>query len=182
MLRILAPAMGFLDGWRYCPRCTTELLVGDGRAECPSCGFVAYANPAPTACALCVDQHGRLLLVRRAAEVFDGYWDLPGGFVAEGEHPLETLRRELREETGLEVEPQEFLGVWPDWYGEAGEGEGVMSTVNLYWTARVVGGAAKPDDDVGELRWFAPDELPPDEELAFTNVAKVVSVWREQHA
>jgi ADP-ribose pyrophosphatase YjhB (NUDIX family) len=174
--------MGFLDRWRHCPRCAAEIAVGAGRAECPVCGFVVYANPVPTAGALCVDQQGRLLLGRRAAQVFDGYWDLPGGFVAEGEHPLDTIRRELREETGLEVEPQEFFGVWTDWYAEGGEREGVIATVNLYWKARVVGGVERPADDVSELCWFARDELPPDEELAFTNVAQVVSAWRQQHA
>jgi 8-oxo-dGTP diphosphatase len=174
--------MGFLDGWRYCPRCSAEIDVHSGDAKCRSCGLAAYANPVPTAGALCVDQEGRLLLGRRAAQVFDGYWDLPGGFVTEGEHPLDTIRRELREETGLEVEPQEFFGVWTDWYGEAGEAEGVISTINLYWIARVVGGVERPADDVSELRWFARDELPRDEELAFTNVAQVVSAWRQQHA
>ena len=46
-------------------------------------------------------------------------WDVPGGFLEEGEHPLDGLRRELREETGLEVEPVRFVGVWMDVYGDA---------------------------------------------------------------
>ncbi|MBA2476011.1 MAG: NUDIX domain-containing protein [Actinobacteria bacterium] len=171
--------MSLLDGWRFCPRCRTELDRGaPRRVECPACGFAAYANPAPTACALCVDDEGRLLLARRATPLFEGFWDTPGGFVEEGEHPLEALRREVREETGLAVEPTAFLGAWMDWYAEAGEGEGAVSTLNLYWSARVLGGEPQAADDVSELCWFAPDELPPDEELAFANVREVLAAWR----
>jgi ADP-ribose pyrophosphatase YjhB (NUDIX family) len=172
--------MSVLDGWRFCPRCASELVAGDGRVDCPSCGFVGYANSAPTASALCVDDRGRLLLVRRAIEPFRGHWDIPGGFLEEAEHPLDALRRELAEETGLEVEPVAFFGVEIDWYGEPGPG--VPATLNLYWTARVVSGEAAPADDVSELRWFGPEELPRPAELAFTNTVRVLEAWRQQQA
>ena len=126
-----------------------------------------------------VDDDGRVLLARRAGEPFRGYWDLPGGFLDEGEHPLDALRREVREETALEVEPGEFIGVWMDRYGDA---EDAHATLNLYWTARVLGDEASAADDVSELAWFRPDELPPPSELAFTNVAEVLATWRKQHA
>jgi 8-oxo-dGTP diphosphatase len=170
-----------LARWRFCPRCRTELEPAAGRVGCPSCGFVTYASPAPTACALCLDARGRVLLARRASDVFHGFWDLPGGFLEEGEHPLDALRREVLEETGLHVEPADFLGIWMDWYDEGGRGPGVRSTLNLYWTARVVGGEPRAADDVSELRWFAPEALPPHDAVAFTNVALVLDAWRQQH-
>ncbi|MGB2875078.1 MAG: NUDIX domain-containing protein [Gaiellaceae bacterium] len=167
--------MGELAGWRWCPRCQTALRGDESRVECPACGFVSYASSKPTAGALVGDEQGRVLLARRRAEPFAGSWDIPGGFLDEGEHPLDGLRRELREETGLEVEPLEFLGVWMDRYGGDSTAE---ATLNLYWTARVVGGEPEPADDVTELRWFAADELPAPEELAFENVPLVLSAWR----
>jgi ADP-ribose pyrophosphatase YjhB (NUDIX family) len=170
--------MTSLVGWRYCPRCAEPLDVGDGRVSCPACGFVAYANSEPTACAVCVDDQGRVLLARRAGEVFDGYWDLPGGFLEEGEHPLDALRRELLEETGLVVEPGDLLGIWMDRYGDD---EGAPATLNLYWTARVVSGDQRPADDVSELRWFAPDALPSRDEIAF-HIADVLDAWRHEHS
>jgi len=167
--------MGSLGEWRHCPRCAAALAPEGGRAECPSCGFVAYAHSVPTASALVVDEEGRLLLARRAREPELGKWDLPGGFLEEGEAPLDGIRRELREETGLEVEPLEFVGVWTDRYGDGGE---APLTLNLYWTARPTAGGMQAADDVSELRWFPPEELPSDGEMAFWNVAEAIRSWR----
>lgn len=168
--------MGVLHGWKYCPRCRSELEGDEQRVECPQCGFVSYGNPVPTATAVCVDDAGRVLLGRRAWEPDKGLWDLPGGFVDEGEHPLDALRRELREETGLEVEPQEFLGVWMDRYGYDSS---ATSTLNLCWTARVLAGEEQPADDVVELRWFEPLELPGPDDLAFEVNEQVLSAWQQ---
>jgi len=170
--------MGELDGWRLCPRCGAELDGDAARLACDTCGFIVYASSKPTAGALCVD-NGRVLLVRRAHPPFEGFWDIPGGFLDEGEGPLDGLRRELREETGLEVEPERFLGIWMDRYGGDSTAE---ATLNLYWTARVVGGDAAPADDVSELRWFNRDELPAPDELAFENVPLVLAAWRDEHS
>jgi 8-oxo-dGTP diphosphatase len=159
--------------------CASEIEIEDGvGAECSACGFRAWASSKPTACAVVVDDEGRVLLARRAGAVYHGYWDLPGGFLEEGEHPLAALRRELREETGLDVEPDEFLGIWMDRYGDD---ENAHATLNLYWTAGVLSGEPQAADDVSELAWFRPDELPPAEAIAF-HVADVLRVWREQHA
>ena len=169
--------MAVLNGWQICPRCGAALDLDDAPAcvSCPSCGLVVYANPKPTASAFVVDDSGRLLLVRRAIEPFLGCWDTPGGFVEEGEHPLDALRRELREETGLEVEPGRFVGIWMDDYGPSADAQ---STLNLYWEASVVSGDPRPADDVAELGWFDPDRLPPREEIAFTALADAVEGWR----
>ena len=171
--------MGAFDGWTYCPRCRADLDASeDGKLECPSCGLTTYANSEPTACAVCVDDKGRVLLARRAGEIYNGRWDLPGGFLGEGEHPLDALRREVKEETGLDVEPTEFVGVWMDTYSEDDSGP---STLNLYWGARVLGGELDAQDDISEARWFDPDELPPPDEFAF-HIPEVLSAWRQQQA
>ena len=164
--------MAFLDGWRACPRCAA---AGEHRGDhfaCPACGHVVWANPAPAVQAL-VERDGKLLLGRRAFDPSVGLWDLPGGFLEETEHPLDALVRELREETGLEVEPQAFVGVWmePDYDGR--------TVLCLTWDARVTAGTERPADDVAELRWFGPDELPPRDQIAFANSAEALRRWRD---
>ena len=64
-------------------------------ADCPDCGFRAYASAKPTASAACLDDDGRVLFSRRAGDPFAGKWDLPGGFIDEEEHPI-VLARNVR--------------------------------------------------------------------------------------
>jgi len=165
--------MSVLDGWRFCPRCGRALQRRDGFAECSSCGEVYWANAAPAVQGLVVDD-GRVLLGRRGIEPSSGRWDIPGGFMAEHEHPLDALRRELAEETGLEVEPVEFLLATLDPYFD-------RMVLGLTWVVRVVGGELQAGDDLVELAWFAPGELPPPAELAFAGQADVLSLWRARH-
>lgn len=168
--------MGFLDGWRFCPRCAGSLDSGDGHVACTECGHVVWANSVPGVEAL-IEHEGRVLLARRATEPRAGDWDLPGGFPDEGEEPLAALRREAREETGLELGDVELLGIWiePDYLGR--------SVFSVTYLAAAPTDAAKAADDVAELRWVGRDELPPDDAFAFLHTPEVLRVWlaRQQH-
>ena len=166
------PTAEELAGWRACPRCGAALEHADGSVSCPDCGLSVYANPAPTASALLVEGDGAVLLARRAGEPGEGLWDLPGGFVEEGEDALATLRRELREELGVEIEPGRLVGSLPDRYGEGGPW-----TLNFYWEGRIVSGEPAPADDVAELCWFPREALPPREAFAFRNTVEILELW-----
>jgi len=165
--------LAILHGWTRCPRCTTELERGEGHVHCPGCGSTYYANSAPCVSVLVEDGEGRVLLARRAVEPYLGLWDCPGGFLEEGEHPLDGLRRELAEETGLVAGPARFVGIWMDVYGDAPE---AAATLNIYWVVRVEGEPV-PADDVAELRWFASTALPGADGLAFTTVEHALAAW-----
>jgi ADP-ribose pyrophosphatase YjhB (NUDIX family) len=172
--------MAILYGWRTCPRCEGRLENDGARATCTGrCRSIYYANSAPCVSALVEDPAGRLLLARRAVEPFLGLWDPPGGFLEEGEHPVEGLRRELLEETGLDAEVGPFVGAWMDVYGGADE---AAATLNLYWSVRMAAGDLRAADDVAELRWFEPDALPAGDELAFTTVKDALAAWRKLRA
>jgi 8-oxo-dGTP diphosphatase len=159
--------MGALDGWRFCPICGEAIEKRIDHVECRACGYVGYANAVPGAEAVCFDRDGRVLLGRRANDPGAGLWDLPGGFLQENELPVDALRREVREETGLELELRDFLGHWLEPYA----GRIVLC---LAWTA-LASGDARAADDLVEVRWFEPDVLPSPPELAFTHYPAVLA-------
>ena len=133
-----------------------------------------WAHSSPAVSVFLTDADRRVLLARRAREPDAGLWDTLGGFLEEGEHPLDALRREVREESGLEVEPRGFVGAFMDTYGG---GPDAVVVLNLVWEATASGGDAVPADDVSELRWFPPDALPPDGDVAFRWLAPQLRAW-----
>lgn len=166
--------MARLDGWEFCPRCGSPIRNEGWRASCDACGLVEYANSAPAVQALVV-RDGRVLLARRALDPGAGMWDLPGGFLDEGEEPLVGLRREIAEETGLAIEPGPFLGAFVEPY----EGRFVLG---LTWAVSAPAGEPAAEDDVAELRWFGPGELPGADEFAFPHHPRLLDAWRQQQA
>ena len=114
-----------------------------------------------------LERDGRVLLAKRAIEPRAGHWDLPGGFLEEGEEALDGLRREFQEETGLEIEPVDWLGACMDPYDS-------YFVLGLTWLVRAEG-EPRAADDVAELRWFERDELPA--EMAFASQRRVLATW-----
>ena len=162
--------------FRFCPDCGAKLpnvtepehLLSQ---ECSVCGAVHYRNAKPCAGALVV-RDGRVLLGRRAVEPKRNHWDIPGGFLNPWELPADAAVREVREETGLAVRLVELISVEIDTYAERD------FTLNLYYLAEPVGGTEAPADDLVELRWFAPQEVPVDVDLAFPHAARVLATWQ----
>lgn len=108
MLKIKAP------GYRFCPFCGKKLQVkiqeGKRRKFCRSCHWIYYPHVASGAAAVIVKK-GKVLMVKRGQEPFKNTWSFPAGYTDFGEHPLEALSREVKEETGLDVRKANFLKV-----------------------------------------------------------------------
>ena len=107
--------------------------------------------------ALIFDQ-GRILMAQRGKEPLKGCWSLPGGALETGELLREAVRREVREETGLEIEPlsvfEIFERILPD---AAGAPE--YHYVLIDYLCRVIGGTLRPGDDVCRVEWMERDAL-----------------------
>ena len=93
----------------YCPTCGTELVTrefeGRARDHCSACDRTWWRQSVPTtSVAVCDDE--RVLLIERADGPDAGRWDLPAGHPESDEPAREAAARELREETGLRVDPQ----------------------------------------------------------------------------
>jgi 8-oxo-dGTP diphosphatase len=169
---------GTLMDMQFCPRCATPLTwrsTGDReRPTCPECGFVFYLNPVVGAGAL-VEKDGRVVLVRRGVEPKTGYWSLPAGYVEADEMAEEAAIREMEEETGLEIEIDDLLGV----YSFGGEPQ---TGVLILYAAHPVGGKLRAGDDAQEVRIFAPAETPPDDQIAFGTHLQALRDWRRARA
>lgn len=169
-----AEAAALRRGFRYCPRCRTELedreAYGRIRRVCPNCRFVQFIDPKVSVGVLALTSNDTVLLVKRAMEPAQGSWCLPGGFMELGESPQQAAIRECKEETGFDLAIDRLLNVF---YYEDYRGSGVLI---LYRGVIAGGAAARPGEDVSEVRLFGPDELP--EEIAFDSNIAILDAWR----
>jgi ADP-ribose pyrophosphatase YjhB (NUDIX family) len=107
--------------------------------------------------AVIVDRE-RVLLVRRATEPLKGEWSVPGGMLELGEKLRDGLRREVAEETGLQVEPGDVLDVFDSIFrDEAGLTQ--YHYVLIDYLCRYISGKARAGSDVSEVRWVRETEL-----------------------
>lgn len=160
----------------YCPQCGAPLAdrvkFGRVRRACNHCGFIHFADPKVAVAALVTDGP-RVLLVRRLAVPRIGFWALPAGYMDADELPEDALVREIAEETGVAVRAAGLLGVAPlaGW----AERRGILLLYRAEPTAAAPAAPAA-GDDVSDVRWFAPDEIPWDE-IAFESTAETLRGW-----
>jgi ADP-ribose pyrophosphatase YjhB (NUDIX family) len=115
------------------------------------------ARPVPGVGALVID-NGRILLVERGREPLKGYWSLPGGAVETGERLAEALRREVREETGLEIEILHLLEIF-ERITMTGDGRTEYHFILMDYICRPTGGMLQASDDASRAEWFREDEI-----------------------
>lgn len=114
-------------------------------------------NIIPAASAIIVDRKRRILLHRRTD---NNLWALPGGTMEIGESITETVIREVKEETGLNVKPERMVGVYtnPKHIIAFSDGE-VRQEFSICFVCKVIGGTLKQSDESSEIRYFPMIEL-----------------------
>jgi ADP-ribose pyrophosphatase YjhB (NUDIX family) len=115
---------------------------------------LGYITPKVGADAAVFDGEGRILLVLRAD---DRRWCLPCGWIEPSESPAEGAVRELREETGLEAQPGQLVGVfsWP-----ADAGTNLHGVVAILYLCEVTGGTMQVSHESLDVRYWAIDSVP----------------------
>lgn len=141
--------------WRFCPHCATPLQLlaqlEDGgekqRLRCAACGWTHWNNPTPVLAAV-IQYQDRILLARNAAWTHKMY-ALITGFMEAGESPREGIAREIAEETSLQVQELNLIGVY-DFQR--------MNQVIIAYHARCTG-EVRLSPELVDWRLFAYDEV-----------------------
>lgn len=157
------------DEPRFCRACGAPLhrerLDDATRWRCEGCGRCTYRNPAVGVAVVLIDA-GAILLGRRGRGPYAGRWCIPCGYVEWDEDIRDAARREMREETGLEVRLSDVLAVHSNFHDRA------RQTVGVWFRGEITGGTARPGDDLDALASY-PLARPP--ELAFPTDARVIT-------
>ncbi len=136
--------------FKYCPICGTYLSSkekgGKQRPACPNCGFVQFRNPVPGVVVV-VEKDGQVLLGKRAGGFGKGKWGLPQGYIEFDEDFLTAAIREVKEETGLNVEIRSIINVVSNFLSPS------LHTLAIVLLAGVVAGEKKAGDDLETLDW-----------------------------
>ena len=136
-------------------------------------------RPIPAVGAL-IFEDVKILLIQRGKPPMLGYWSLPGGAVEVGESLHDALRREIREETGLEVEIDHLQEIFERITTDAAGGVEYHYVIADY-VCRPVGGSLLAASDAAAAGWFAEPDL---ESLELTSgslpvIARAFAWWRE---
>lgn len=141
---------------QFCGRCgaTTELVHGERARRCPACGLSSYPRIAPAIIVAVTrrDTDGPRILLARNHRFPAGRYSVIAGFVEVGETLEECVRREVAEETGVQVTNIRYFGnqPWP-----------FPNSLMIGFTAEYAGGEiALGDNEIADAQWFAPDALP----------------------
>src|SRR5689334_19971259 len=127
---------------------------------------LAHTRFTVTAGAIIINESGQVLLLKHRFRAGSG-WGLPGGFIEAGEQPIDALRRELREEIGLEVEDVEIF---------AARSFKKPQQVGVLFRCRAHGSVTPRTIEVERAEWFSvrslPDGLPRDQRRLVERAAK----------
>ena len=165
---------GDLEQFKYCPFCRTQLSLeekgGKQRPTCSNCGFVHFRNPSPGVVIL-IERDDQVLLGRRSGSYGEGKWGLPMGFIEFDDDFLTAATREVKEETGLDVEIRSIISVVSNFLSPS------LHTLAVILLARVVGGEPCAADDLDALEWFPLSGPLP--EMAFEADAHIIERYNK---
>lgn len=143
-----------LEIFRYCPVCGSQHFeeYSNSSKKCDNCGFEYYMNAAAATAAFILNDRGELLVERRKLDPGKGTYDLPGGFCDISETAEESVVREVKEETNLDITDAQFLFSLPNIYLYSGF---KVRTLDFFFRCTVSDTSTlRASDDAAECLWM----------------------------
>ena len=157
--------------WKFCPWCGHSLVesyvFGANRMACPNCEFIYFPRPNVVVMVI-VEHQDHILLGKRNMEPGRGKWTLLSGYVNTGERVEEAAVREVKEETNLDVQIEELLGLYDDL---------ATPLVLVVYNASIADAhvvLTRQAEEIRELAFFSVESLP---ELAFPGDKQIIDDW-----
>ena len=174
-----------LEKFAYCPVCGSPRFEENNfkSKKCAACGFTYYANPCSATAAFIVNDNDEMLVVRRAKEPAKGTLDLPGGFVDMGETVEQGMRREIKEETGLDVHDIQYLFSSPNVYMYSGMGIHTLDMdflVPVHGDPEALKAIVRAADDAAEALWIPISQVNP-ADFGLTSIRNAVVRFLREH-
>ena len=146
------------QAFKFCPKCGNSLVRENWRTLiCQKCRFHFYVSPWPAASAIIISEKNEILLARRARDPKKGMWEIVGGFIEPGESLENAVKREVKEELGVEIELLDFIGGFPHEKYELEEIN--FPAIGFFYTAKITRGSPKPNDDIDAFKFVSASKV-----------------------
>lgn len=168
-----------LEKFKYCPKCgSSKFIVNNFKSKkCEDCEFIYYFNPSAATVALIFNKEGELLVATRSHEPAKGTYDLPGGFVDLCESGEEAIKREVKEETNLDVIETQYLLSIANRYNYS---DFEVHTLDLVYRCQVnTTENIKAEDDVAKLEFKKIEDLNPDD-FGLLSIKEIIKIIQQK--
>tara|TARA_B100000470_G_C19733946_1_gene365875 strand:- start:401 stop:865 length:465 start_codon:yes stop_codon:yes gene_type:complete len=146
----------------FCQNCGNKLI----NQFCSHCKETIFEDPKLAVAGIIV-KNDQILLIKRGVQPQIGKWAFPSGYVNRYETPEDALLREVKEETGLDVQINKLIGVYST------KGNPVVLAV---YSVHLKNYKARAGSDATDVNWFKFNQLP---KLAFEHDDEILKNWME---
>jgi ADP-ribose pyrophosphatase YjhB (NUDIX family) len=168
--------MSLKNPFKYCPSCQSENHSFDRIKKfiCNNCGFEYYHNTA-SAVAAFLEYNGKVVVIERNRNPGKGMLDLPGGFSDPMESGEESLRREIKEELGIEPNGLTYLCSAPNKYQYKNN---EYYTTDFFYTGKInTNNFTLEYEEIRSIKLIEPKDLDPDK-FSFQSMKMAISIYQ----